>query len=70
MTSSRKRTGPPLPPVEPLCCPGSGPPESHRAVGDTVTCPLCSEPVVLVEPPEDRTRDPWPGSRSARVPKH
>ena len=70
MGTGRKRRGPPLAPREPRRCAGAWLPESHRNVGVTVPCPMCSQPVVLVEPPQDRRRDPGPESRSARVPKH
>jgi hypothetical protein len=31
---------------------------------------MCSKPVVLVEPPEDRRLDPWPGSQVPRLAPH
>jgi len=67
---SRKRAGPPLPPVEPLDGPGSWLPEEHRQPGDVVACAICGRPVVVVPPPEDRNRDPWPGSQVPRVEPH
>jgi hypothetical protein len=68
-TSSRKRTGPPVPPPEPLGCPGSWQPEHTGFVGDVAACPMCGRAVRLVLPPA-RNRDPWEGSPDARVAPH
>lgn len=54
VTSSRKRAGPPLPPPEPLACPGSWLPEPYRQAGDQAPCPVCGRTVAVVAPPEDR----------------
>lgn len=70
MNTSRKRTGPPLPPPEPRQCAGSWLPEAYQQPGEEVACGLCGRPVRLVAPPAHTIRDPWPGSPEARVEPH
>ncbi|MBP1777346.1 MAG: serine/threonine protein kinase, partial [candidate division NC10 bacterium] len=53
MTTTRKRTGPPLPPPEPLRCPGSWLPEVNRQPGDTVACAICGKLVAVVAAPRN-----------------
>ena len=70
VTTSRKRTGPPLPPQEPLRCPGSLLPERHHVPGERVACAVCGRAVEVVPPPEDHAHDPWPGSQVPRLARH
>ena len=54
----------------PLDCPGSWLPVQHLRPGDKIVCPVCGRKVYLSGPPLDELRDPWRGSKYARVQVH
>ena len=51
-------------------CSGSLYPAHHLQLGDEVVCEFCRARLHVVAPPDNRNRDPWPGSPSPRVEAH
>jgi len=54
----------------PLDCPGGWRPVPHLHPGDDAFCEFCGQTVMVVAPPLDDRRDPWPGSKEYRVQAH
>jgi hypothetical protein len=54
----------------PLDCPGSWRPAHGLQPGDELVCHYCDRRVQVTPPPLNVGRDPWSGSKAARVQRH